>query len=236
MVFVSQNLPLEYTEGLRCHGLDLIPLPPDPRLPAPVSSHPDMLLFVHQGMLITDRLYYETIAKNEINTACQNHKLKLILTDEPPQKEYPDDIRFNVLVVGDFLFCHSTHTSPAILQLAQHKGLTCIPTKQGYARCSTCPVSTNALITADSSIANAAKKYDLDVCFIHQGHIHLPGYSYGFIGGCCGLHQNTLFFCGDPALHPDGELMFSFIQKHDLIPIVLPGLPLLDAGSLLFIS
>lgn len=236
MVFVSKNLPPEYSEGLRRHGLDLILLPHDPRLPAPVASHPDMLLFMHQGVLITDRWYYETIAKEEINIACRHHELQLILTDEPPQKNYPNDIRFNALVLGDLLFCHPSHTSPTVLQLAQRMGFTCIPTKQGYARCSACPISTNAMITADPAIADAAKKHDLDVCFIHQGHILLPGYSYGFIGGCCGLQENKLFFCGDPALHPDGKIMLSFVRGHGLTPMILPGLPLLDVGSLLFIS
>ena len=236
MVFVSKNLPSDYLEGLRSHGLDLILLPSDPRLSPPISSHPDMLLFVDQGVLITDYWYYETLAKEEINIACHHHKLQLILTDEPPQKEYPNDIRYNALVLGDLLFCHPTHTSPTVLQLARRKGVTCVPTKQGYARCSACPISTDAIITADPSIADAAKKNDLEVCFIHQGHILLPGYSYGFIGGCCGSQENKLFFCGDPALHPDGEIMLSFVRKHGLIPIILPGLPLLDAGSLLFIS
>lgn len=234
MLFINRTLPQEYLKQLYTWGHDVITLPEDSRLPFPVSSHPDMLLFLTDRTLITDQTYYHEMAQRELDSACKHGNLTLQLTDEAPSQQYPHDIRFNALQIGRHLFCHPTHTSRAISAQAKREHWNVIPTKQGYARCSACPIGTSALITADPSIAAAAKKHDLEVCNIHQGHVLLPGYPHGFIGGCCGAYGNRLFFCGDPLLHPDGEYLLSFVRSHGMTPITMPGLPLFDAGSLIF--
>ena len=234
MVIISEQLPQIYVSHLQTLGFETYPLPADPRLPTPVSSHPDMLLFLSGRTLITDRTYYSDIAREEIDRICRQAKLSLHLTEEPPTTEYPHDIRFNAAQIGEYIFCHPTHTSPSIWKTAQEKQQKIIAIKQGYARCSICPVGNQALITADYAIASAAKKQGLDVCVIHQGHISLPGYSYGFIGGCCGAIDQRLVFCGNLRLHPDGEQMISFIRSHNITPVFLSDTPLYDAGSLFF--
>lgn len=236
MVFVSSTLPKENVSRLKESGYSVIPLPADPRLPSPVASHPDMLLFLTEDILITDRTYYYELAQKEIDYACAAAGLTAVLTDAPPQPIYPHDIRFNVAQIGTFCIGHPTHTATAILHYISKKQLTFLPTKQGYARCSVCPVGKHALITADPSIASASKKQDLDVCLIQQGHVLLPGYAHGLIGGCCGAIGHQLYFSGDPLLHPDGERMLSFIRSHGISPIALSEQPLFDGGSLLFLS
>lgn len=235
MILIGQSVPSKYISYLRSLGQSLIILPPDPRLPEPVASHPDMLLFWDQDTLITDRTYYLEFARKELDEVCAFTGLHLQLTDEPPQLQYPQDIRFNALRVGSCLFCHPTHTSPAVTDSALRKNWNIIPTNQGYARCAACPIGSDALITADPAIASAAKKQNLDVCIIRQGHVLLPGYPHGFIGGCCGVYENTVLFCGDPHLHQDGERMLSFVRAHGLEPQWIPDLPLFDAGSIFFI-
>ena len=85
-------------------------------------------------------------------------------------------------------------------------GLELIPVKQGYAKCSLCIVSENAVITADEGLAYTLCRAGLDVLKIIPGCIRLPGYGYGFIGGCCGkLDAATMAFAGDPLTHPDGK-------------------------------
>ena len=236
MVIVSHSLPREYLSYIQAKGHQTVVLPPDPRLPAPVASHPDMLLFLTQDTLITDCTYYEEIAQEELDKICFIGHLKLELTTETPGISYPEDIRFNALPLGRYLFCHPTHTSQAILTMAKDAHITRITTRQGYARCAACPIGDNALITADPSITSKAKENGLDVCVIRQGHILLPGYPYGFIGGCCGTTKDHIFFCGDPSLHPDGAKMLSFIQSKGITPHWISGLPLFDTGSLFFIS
>lgn len=236
MVLISERLPAPCVAKLRELGQDVVPLPADPRLAAPVASHPDMLLFLSQNTLITDRIYYETFAQKQIDRICAASKLYLHLTDESPRAEYPYDIRFNAARVGRFLFCYPEYTSPAILSLAANKGWTIVPVRQGYARCSLCPVSDRALITSDPSIARAAEhQKDLDVLTVHQGHILLPGYSHGFIGGCCGTDRDHLYFSGNLALYPDGNAMVSFARAHGITAVILSHDKLFDGGSLFFV-
>ena len=64
--------------------------------------------------------------------------------------------------------------------------LTKIHVKQGYTRCSLLPVDDRSFITSDAGIAKTLAEHDTDVLLIHPGHIHLPGFDYGFIGGTGG--------------------------------------------------
>ena len=236
MFLISEHLPSEFISKLHQLGYDTISLPADPRLAPAVSSHPDMLVVVTEKYLITDQTYYTQIARKQLDLVCHCSGLILKTTDEPPRAEYPHDIRFNTARIGNYLFCHPTHTSPFLLSLAQKNNLTIVPTKQGYTGCASCPVGDHALITADPSIFRAAvQKKDLDVLLIHQGHISLPGYSHGFIGGCCGHTPDSIFFCGSLSHHPSGTDIRNFIDIHGLKTVELSNEALFDCGSLLFI-
>jgi hypothetical protein len=236
MVFISENIPSPCVASLHHLGYETVPLPSDPRLAPQISSHPDMLLFLSDHTLISDRFYYEVCAKKQIDRACKERNLTLCLTDESPTPEYPHDIRFNAFVLDKYLFCYQAYTSPAVLKTAEKKGKKIISIRQGYARCSTCPVGTHALITADPSILQAAQKQnDLDALSVHQGHIELPGYPHGFLGGCCGADEDRLFFCGSLSHHPDGDMIHQFCRNHNIQIVELSTEPLFDCGSLIFI-
>lgn len=236
MVLVSEHLPSIFSAKLRELGHTVIALPSDPRLPLPVAAHPDMLVFLTQDTLITDRFYYEHIAQDPIDQICSLGKLALRLSDEPPGQDYPHDIRFNAALVGQYLFCAPAYTSPAILSFARSQNITIVPVRQGYAKCSICPVGDHAIISADPSILRAASKQkDLDVLSIHQSPILLPGYPLGFFGGCCGGDQSHVYICGDLSTHPDEEAIRSFIASHGCKLISLGSDPLFDGGSLFFV-
>ena len=235
MVLISEHLPSAIVTQLKRYGYETVPLPSDPRLAPPVASHPDMLVFITEDTLISDRTYYHEIAQLQLDHICQHGRLTLLLADEPPRSDYPYDIRFNAARIGRYLFCHPAYTSPTVLAYANERKWTVVPVRQGYAGCSVCQVGDHALITADPSILRAAyQQKDLDVLSVHQGHIALPGYPHGFIGGCCGNDQNHLFFCGSLSHHPDGETIRYFARSHGHTVIELSDAPLFDCGSLMF--
>jgi len=88
--------------------------------------------------------------------------------------------------MGSRLVCNEQAAAPELLEAARRMGLELIPVKQGYAKCSLCIVSENAVITADEGLAYTLCRAGLDVLKIIPGCIRLPGYGYGFIGGCGG--------------------------------------------------
>ena len=72
------------------------------------------------------------------------------------------------------------------------------------------------------------------VLLIRPGHIALPGYDTGFIGGCCGkLAPDKLAFAGALSSHPDGERMREFLHSRCVAPVELRESPLVDVGGIL---
>ena len=87
-------------------------------------------------------------------------------------------------------------------------------------------------ITADPSLAAAADAEGLDPLVIKEGHISLPGYGTGFIGGASGAVGKRVFFFGDLFSHPDGEAIAKRISDAGFEFVCLSGGPLLDSGGL----
>ena len=86
----------------------------------------------------------------------------------------------------------------------------------------------------DEGISRAALSLGLDVLKITPGYIELPGYEYGFIGGCCGkISKNELAFTGKLDGHPDREKILAFLAEKRISPVFLTDGPLFDAGGII---
>ena len=96
-------------------------------------------------------------------------------------------------------------------------------------------MSEKAAITADPSLHKALTENGADTLLVRPAEISLPGYDRGFIGGCSGTTEDTVYFSGNIALHPDGELISEFCARHGKSAVSLSDEPLFDGGSLLFI-
>ncbi|HOA85658.1 MAG: hypothetical protein GX057_04960 [Clostridiales bacterium] len=228
------RLPGDCRSSLRELGFEILPLPPFPALPAPVASHPDMLLFILGGMLLTHRDYYK-IAKREIDQIKSAGRLELVLSDEPVGDKYPQDVLFNAAPVGRFVFGRADSLSRHISEIAVQTGAQIVDVRQGYTRCSTVIVGESAIITQDRGIAKCAQKCGIDLLLVRPGHVRLDGYDSGFIGGASGTCSDKVFFCGSLDTHPDGEPIRSFCSAHGKKAVSLGEGGLFDAGTLFFI-
>lgn len=148
--------------------------------------------------------------------------------------KYPADISYNAAAIGNTLICNSRSTAIEILQEYSCKGRNILSVAQGYSKCSTCVVNSNAIITADTGIAKTAKSNGMDVLRISEGHIELKGMNYGFIGGASGLiEKNVLVFNGELNTHPDGEEIKKFCYNHGVEIAELNTGILTDIGSVI---
>lgn len=213
---------------------DVIQLPPDTALPAPVWGHSDLMIFRLEKYLVT-RLKYYYIAAREIDMICKKAGLKLLLADSAVGIKYPNDCGFCAAVSGKNLICRRPSTDREILGLASELGYKILNVPQGYTKCSCAVLSDGAIITADRGISAVTLKNGIDTLLISEGYIDLPGYSYGFIGGCTGLCDNKLYFCGDLTSHPDADAIIAFAKKHETECVSLGSGRLYDVGSLIFI-
>ena len=213
---------------------EVITLPPDASLPAPVCGHADLLIFKLDNYLITRKNYYHR-AKTDIDRICNIAGLELILSDAEAGKKYPLDCGLCAAVSGKNIIFRKASTDGEILRFAEILGYTAINVPQGYSKCSCAVLADGAIITSDRGIASVTAKNGIETLLIRPGHINLPGYDYGFIGGSTGLSCNTLYFTGDLNLHPDADKIKEFSNNHGTECVSLGNGRLYDVGSLIFI-
>ena len=145
---------------------------------------------------------------------------------------YPADIPYNACSTGRYFIHNLKYTDPLLLETARKSGQILIHVSQGYARCSCLPINETSVITADRGIAAACRKSGLDVLLIETGHILLPGYPWGFIGGTAGKIGKEILFHGDLFSHPNGTEIRDFIEERGLKVIRFSCFPLTDIGSI----
>ena len=225
IAYLSEKADNRIINSLKEMGFELKLLSPFSALANPVSTHADMLLCAVEDTIFHHKDYNcETIGFNQI-----------FKIEEPISEKYPNDVLLNIAVVGKHVFANSKYASKTIVEFLKEKGYLVHHVQQGYAHCSTCIVNENAIITADKGIAITAQNNGVDALLISEGHISLPPYNHGFIGGACGTTSNALYFCGSLNYHPDGDKIRAFITNHGKDIIELSDSPLIDIGGILFI-
>lgn len=158
----------------------------------------------------------------------------IILSSDKICGKYPDITALNVCLFGNNLVCNLNCTDKKILDFCQKNNFRILHTNQGYSKCSSAVISDNALITADESIYRLCKNNKIDVLKISDGGIRLDGYSYGFIGGTCGLiDKHTLAFSGNIKLHKDHLNIKDFAKNYNIDLLSLSDNELYDIGGIL---
>ena len=219
---------------LRNEGFEPILLPAAAYLQSGVASHTDMLIFLGFGKLFCHEKYYAG-NRQVIDHIASLSSSEVCVSSEPTGEKYPSDVLFNACLVGNRLICNEKTVSKLVLEAARSQGYEIINVSQGYTKCSISVVSDNAIITADKAIAAACKGVGIDVLTVSEGHISLPPYDFGFIGGASGVCCDKVYFCGDLSLHPDGDTISAFCKKHGKVPISLSDRKLFDCGTIIFI-
>lgn len=210
-VYLSADAADDLKEYLDSRGFEIAEFGPIAWLPEGIACHPDLVYC----RLTEDVLFCGDSARLSA--------------------KYPGDIIYNACSTGKYFIHNLKYTASELIAAAREAELTLIDVPQGYAKCSIAVVSENAVITYDRGIA-AAIEAAINVLLVEPGHINLPGYSTGFIGGCTGLDtvHNELVFNGDLSTHPDGDRIREFAAVHGVAVRDFPGRPLTDIGSIVF--
>ena len=233
LAVVGETLSDNCINSLERLGFEVLLLPPYFRLGGAVSSHADMLMRPIDGRIFAFSEYAE---KTSVFQVLEERGHTPFYTDELPFEKYPKDILLNCLVVGKRIFAKRAYLSKALAEYVTENGYELTDINQGYARCTACPISDNAIITADPSVKKAALSVGIDVLSISTGHVTLSGYDYGFIGGSCGIFNNNVYFAGNLLSHPNGKEIFDFCKDHGMAAISLSDEPLSDVGSIFFFT
>lgn len=211
----------------------LIPLPPDRTVDEPVQHHPDMICAAVEKTVFFHRSYAESHPELMAEIA-EKSGCRIVLTDSPRSKNYPEDIALNAAVLPSALVCLAPHTAPELLREAENTGRRVISVKQGYAACSSL-VCTEAVLTSDRSIHRALTECGIDCSYISSDGIALPGYGCGFIGGSGGIFGEKLYLFGSDQTLTDRTALRSFADSHCLEIVCLSDDALTDYGGMKFL-
>ena len=237
IAIVDNRICSEAKATLSDFGFKILEIPSTKRLSPPIASHPDMLIFLHNNKIITEKRFANEEGRDFFSKlkSLAPH-IEISLCEEEFEKDYPHDAILNALIIGEAILLRKKSISKSITDYAEKAGLQIIETNQGYPACTTLALGSNLAITADDGAKKALREYGADVFEIRNGDISLPPYEYGFIGGATGIYGKYAFFIGNPALHRDGEKIISACKKASLIPIPLCERNLTDLGRILFIE
>lgn len=232
-LIVSNDIYKESEETLLNLGYTLLKIMRNDWMEQAVSSHPDMYMTD-----INSRILYDSNVAHLFDGVVPSKKLIKCNRGVDKQKciGHPYNIGFNCVNIGNKLICNRKHTCQDVLEFAESMNCEIINVNQGYAKCSTCVIDDNAIITEDISIAKCAEQKGIDVLLIEKGFVRLTGYDYGFIGGSCGMiNDNTLAFNGNIKFHPNCKSIEEFCSNHSVIILNLCDRELYDIGSIFII-
>ncbi|MBR7088697.1 MAG: hypothetical protein IKI38_05010 [Mogibacterium sp.] len=180
----------------------------------PVSCHPDMFM-CRMGADIGSEL------------------VRCTITGTQPGLVYPHDIAFNAACTGKYFIHNLQFTAPELLTRARELGMQLVNVRQGYAKCSTVVVDEDSVITYDRGLGKACLQAGMNVRMVTPGHVLLPGYDTGFIGGASGRIGDTVYFNGNLSSHPDFAEIVRFIEERGLRTRWFDEWPLTDIGSII---
>lgn len=231
---LSGDASEQMVEAFKMRGIDLILIQPLESLPSPLARHADMqLVNVCEGVFV----YAPGVSEDTLE------QLKLsgfdtIRGSVKPGNTYPYDVAYNCAVVGDFAFLNPRYSDTILLDTLKKCGLKILPVKQGYAKCSVCVLSKEAIITADSTIHKRACENGMDSLLIPpQKNIALIGYNYGFLGGASGMISgHELALLGSFETLDSKEFISDFFKKHGITPISMTNENLVDLGGVIPLS
>ena len=175
----SPNLPTEKVSAavvgsvdprvirsLEALGVWTIAAGPNRSLPAALCRHADMLVHpLGNGEVLAAQ------GEGRLCNALSGFGFAVTFLKKELAPHYPGDVALNAARIGSRLVCNEQAAAPELLEAARRMGLELIPVKQGYAKCSLCIVSENAVITADEGLAYTLCRAGLDVLKIIPGCI-----------------------------------------------------------------
>lgn len=210
-------------------GIRTLPVLPQAALHFSIQSHADLLCHP----LGENRI---AVARGETSfrRALESYHFEVQESASEIRSPYPQDTALNAARIGNFLIANPKILDRVIQNYCIENDIRILPVRQGYAKCSVAVVDRNSLMTADRGIAEVAEKAGFEVLKLREGHIRLRGYSYGFIGGACGLiGRKLLAFAGNPEFHPDFAEMKKFLNQRQIKIKPLMDGPLCDIGGIL---
>ena len=222
-------------QTLKNLGYELIEIKKSINVYPEISSHVDIFACKVKDKIIVEKSAYKML-KNKLN----NDENILISGETMISYDYPNDIKYNVCIVGNKAIHNFKHTDSKITQELEKNNFELINVKQGYSNCSIAVIDEKSIILSDRGLYNNLKNSGLDILFLD----YIPDiklfdengeYSQkkGFIGGAISrIDENVVVFGDLDKIDYYGNIR-NFIESRNLKIIDFEGLDVVDYGGVI---
>lgn len=219
-------------QTLKNLGYELIEIKKSTNVYPEISSHVDIFACKVKDKIVVEKHIYD-ILKNKF-------KREIIKGDSTVQNVYPNDINYNVCIVGNKAIHNFKYTDSKIISELNKNNFELINVKQGYSNCSIVVIDENSIILSDKGLYNSLKNRGIDMLFLdYIPNIKLLNengeYSQknGFIGGAVSRIGDNIVVFGDlDKIDYDGKIK-GFIKKRNLNIIDFKRLDVIDYGGVI---
>ena len=220
---------------LKYLGYELVPIQKSNNVYPEISSHVDIFTTKIGDTLVVEKSQFE-----DLTFMLKKSEYNIVRGKEQIEMHYPDDIKYNVAIIGNYAVHNFKYTDKKVLKLLQEGGYELIDVEQGYTNCSIAVIDDTSVITTDKKIAERLRANNLSVLLLdYTPDIKLLDehgrYSsmQGFIGGAIGKVDNNIIIFGDlEKIDRDGKIR-NFITERHLQIIEFNGLDVIDYGGIL---
>lgn len=208
-------------------GYEIIEIPTNKNVYSEISSHVDIFVCrVRDEIIVEPTQNFKDISN-------------LVFGEEKVLMQYPQDIKYNVCIIGNFAIHNLKYTDKILKQKLIDNGFELVNTTQGYTNCSIAVINDKSAIVTDKGLNKILQKHGIETLYLNNElNIKLlNGNKYsnkkGFIGGCISRIGNKIMVFGElEKIDPENKIR-KFIQERNLEIIDFNGLDIIDYGGLI---
>lgn len=232
-VIIDERMRTIEKEELKKLGYKLIEIKQNNKVYKEISSHVDIF-----ACKIGEKIIIEPSQYNNIKKEAQNLN-KLEKGKEEIDAKYPEDIKYNVCIIGKKAIHNFEYTDFKLKEELEKQKYELINTTQGYTNCSIAVIDSNSAIVTDKGLYKILQKHNIDVLYFkNELDIKLlNGQEYsnrkGFIGGAISRVGENIIIFGELSKIDKDEKIKKFIEKRKLKIIEFKGLDVIDYGGIL---
>lgn len=219
---------------LKYLGYKLVPIETSNNVYAEISSHVDIFTTKIGDTLIVEKSKYDDLV-----FMLKNTEYNIISGKENVEMKYPNDIKYNVCIIGNYAVHNFKYTDKVVLKELKENGYELINVEQGYTNCSVAVIDESSVITTDRKIAEKLIANNISVLLLdYTPDIKLKdeygNYSNmnGFIGGAIGRVDNNIIVFGDLNKIDRENKIRDFIKIRNLKLIDFKDLDVIDYGGI----
>ena len=232
-LIIDNRMRIEEKDKLKELGYKLIEIETSKDVYSEISSHTDIFCTKIKENLVVEPTKYNLI-KSKVEK-----EINIIKGSSKVESKYPNDIKYNVCVLGKNAIHNFQYTDKKIKEILQKENFDLINVKQGYTKCSIAVIDENSIITSDRGIYEELRNKNLNILFIENKlNIKLLNNNQislmdGFIGGAISRIENNIFISGDLRKIDNDNKIRNFIKERNLNIISFDNLEVIDYGGII---